>query len=114
MRHENIKILKPAAQLEAERLTAFDELYEIASAVNLAALAVIGMARELGGEEGELLANYLRDLAERLQRTSKQLLMTPDESFLQLHAGNPLPGAAENATGQRPQRGPGSALGASA
>jgi hypothetical protein len=74
MQQENIRILKPAAQLEAERLTAIDELDEIASAFDLAALAVIGMARELGGDEGELLANYLRDLTERMRSTSKQLL----------------------------------------
>jgi hypothetical protein len=64
MQHVDLKVLKPVAQLEAERLGAFDELGEIANAIDLAALAVIGMAKELGGEEGNLLANYLRDQAE--------------------------------------------------
>ena len=82
MRHEHIKVLKPAAQLEAERLGAFDELREITNAIDLAALAVMGMAKELGGEEGNLLANHLRDQAERIRKASKQLLATPDEPFL--------------------------------
>jgi hypothetical protein len=81
MRHEPIKVLKPAAQLEAERLGAFDELCEITNAIDLAALAVIGMAKELGGEEGNLLANYLRDQAERIRKASALLLAAPDETF---------------------------------
>jgi len=56
MQHVDHKFLKPVAQLEAERLGAFDELGEIANAIDLAALVVIGMAKELGGEEGNLLA----------------------------------------------------------
>jgi hypothetical protein len=94
-----VKVLKSVAQLEAERLTAFDELHEIADAIDLAALAVIGMAKELGGEEGEMLANYLRGQAERMRQAKEQLLTAPDESFLQplkkngLHSPwNELPG----------------------
>lgn len=81
MRREPIKVLKPAAQLEAERLGAFDELCEITSAIDLAALAVIGMAKELGGEEGHMLANHLRDQAERIRKASERLLAAPDETF---------------------------------
>jgi hypothetical protein len=77
MQHVDLKFLKPVAQLEAERLGAFDELGEIANAIDLAALAVIGMAKELGGEEGNLLANYLRDQAEGIRNASKQLLTAP-------------------------------------
>ena len=56
--HVDLKFLKPVARLEAERLGAFDELGEIANAIDLAALAVIGMAKRArrGGREpaGEL------------------------------------------------------------
>jgi hypothetical protein len=82
MRHERIKVLKPAAQLEAEGLGAFDELGEIANAIDLAALAVMGMAKQLGGEEGDLLANHLRDQAEGIRKASEQLLAAPAEPFL--------------------------------
>ena len=82
MGYEDIKVLKSVAQLEAERLNACDEFYEIADAIDLAALAVIGMARELGGEEGQMLANYLRDQAERMRKARGQLLARPDESIL--------------------------------
>jgi hypothetical protein len=83
MGHADIKhrVLKSVAQLEAERLTAFDELHQIADAIDLAALAAIGMAKELGGEEGEMLANYLRGQAERMRQAKEQLLTAPDESF---------------------------------
>jgi hypothetical protein len=81
MRYEDIKVLKSVAQIEAERLTAFDELYEIANAIDLAALAVIGMARELGGEEGELVANNLREQAERMRGAREELLGHPGESL---------------------------------
>jgi hypothetical protein len=86
MRHGHIKVLKPAAQLEAERLGAFDELGEIANAIDLAALAVIGMAKELGGQEGDLLANHLRDQSEGIRKASEQLLAVPDEPFLKPQA----------------------------
>jgi hypothetical protein len=82
MRHEDMKVLKSVARLEAERLTAFDEFHEIADSIDLAALAVIGMARELGREEGEMLANYLREQAERMRKAKEQLLTRPDEPIL--------------------------------
>ena len=73
MRHENLTMLKSADQVVADRLKALDELSEIACAINFAALAVIGMAKELGGEEGELIANHLRDQAERIQKAIEHL-----------------------------------------
>jgi hypothetical protein len=78
MRHEDFPMLKPADQVEADTLTILDELSEIASAIDFAALAVIGMAKELGGEEGELIANHLRDQAERIQKATKCLLAIID------------------------------------
>ena len=71
VRHENIKALNPHP--EAEVLGALDQLSEIAGAVELAALAVIGMAEELGSKEGYLLANHLRDQAEMIRKASEQL-----------------------------------------
>jgi hypothetical protein len=59
---QDVRVLKQRAQIEAERLGAFEKLHEITDAIDLAAFAVIGMAKELGGEEGQLLANYLREL----------------------------------------------------
>jgi hypothetical protein len=73
MRHEDFPILKPADQVKADTLKALDELSEISSAIDFAALAVIGMAKELGGEEGELIANHLRNQAERIQKASEHL-----------------------------------------
>jgi hypothetical protein len=52
---------------------ALDELGEIVCAIDFAALAVIGMAKELGGDEGELIAKYLRDQAERIQKAIVRL-----------------------------------------
>jgi hypothetical protein len=66
-------MLKSADQVVADRLKALDELSEIVCAINFAALAVIGMAKELGGEEGELIANHLRDQAERIQKAIEHL-----------------------------------------
>jgi hypothetical protein len=68
VRHEILTMLKSADQVVADRFKALDELSEIVCAIDFAALAVIGMAKELGGEEGELIANHLRDQAERIQK----------------------------------------------
>jgi hypothetical protein len=73
MRHEDTKRLIPAAHLEVEPPDVLDELYEIGNAIDLAALAVIGMADELGGIEGHLLANYLRDRAELIRKAVERL-----------------------------------------
>jgi hypothetical protein len=73
MRHEDTKRLIPAAHLEVELPDVLDELYEIGNAIDLAALAVIGMADELGGNEGHLLANYLRDRAELIRKAVERL-----------------------------------------
>ena len=68
--HENIK----APNSHHEALGALDQLSEIAGAIEFAALAVIGMAEELGTKEGYLLANHLRDQAEMIRKASEQLL----------------------------------------
>jgi hypothetical protein len=73
MRHEDFPTPKLADQVVADRLQALDELSEIVCAIDFAALAVIGMAKELGGEEGELIANHLRDQAERIQKAIEHL-----------------------------------------
>lgn len=72
MRHDNIKV---CSHHEAELRGALDQLSEIASAIDLAALAVIGMAQELNGKEGYLLANHLRDQAEMIRNASEQLAL---------------------------------------
>jgi hypothetical protein len=73
VRHEDLTMLKSADQVVADRVKALDELSEIVCAIDFAALAVIGMAKELGGEEGELIANHLRDQAERIQKAIEHL-----------------------------------------
>ena len=73
MRHEDFPMPKLADQVVADRLQALDELSEIVCAIDFAALAVIGMAKELGGVEGELIANHLRDQAERIQKAIEHL-----------------------------------------
>lgn len=79
MRYEDLTMLKSADQVVADRVKALDELSEIVCAIDFAALAVIGMARELGGEEGELIANHLRDQAERIQKAIEHLsTITPE------------------------------------
>jgi hypothetical protein len=79
MRHEDLTMLKSADRVVADRLKALDELSEIVCAIDFAALAVIGMAKELGGEEGELIANHLRDQAERIQKAIEHLsTITPE------------------------------------
>jgi hypothetical protein len=69
MRHENIKAPNPHHQ--AELLGALDQLSEIAIAIDLASLAVIGMAEELGSKDGYLLANHLRDQADLIRKTER-------------------------------------------
>ena len=73
MRHEGIKLLHPAP-LDGEMLGGLDKLGEIADAIDLAALAVMGMADELGGAEGQLIANHLRDQAEMIRRAIERLV----------------------------------------
>jgi len=73
MRHEDFPMPKLADQVVADRLQALDELSEVVCAIDFAALAVIGMAKELGGEEGELIGNHLRDQAERIQKAIEHL-----------------------------------------
>jgi len=78
-------------QVVADRLKALDELSEIACAINFAALAVIGMAKELGSEEGELIANHLRDQAERIQTASEHLSTIDLEATNRIGAGRSQP-----------------------
>ena len=76
MQHIDLNIRK-AHPLDAERLNVLDELTEIAEFVDLVALAVIGMARELGGDEGDLLANHLREQAVRIRTAAERLSACP-------------------------------------
>lgn len=69
MRHENIQAPNPHP--EAELRGALDQLGEIAIAIDLASLAVIGMAEELGSKDGYLLANYLRDQADLIRKAER-------------------------------------------
>ena len=71
--YKDFPMPKSADEVDVDRLKALDELSEIACAIDFAALAVIGMAKELGGEEGELIANHLRDQAERIQKAIEHL-----------------------------------------
>ena len=97
MRHEDFPMPKLADQVVADRLQALDELSEVVCAIDFAALAVIGMAKELGGEEGELIGNHLRDQAERIQKAIEHL------STLDLEAHAPA-GHHFILKGERPNR----------
>jgi hypothetical protein len=79
---KEVRMLEQLAQLEAERITALDEIGEITEAIDLAALAVIGMAKELGGDEGQLLANYLREQADGLRKAKERLSTMPNKSLV--------------------------------
>ena len=78
MRNESCdtkKFKAPNPHPEAELLGTLDQLSEIAIAIDLAALAVIGMAEELGSKDGYLLANHLRDQADLIRNAVRTVVV---------------------------------------
>lgn len=67
MRRPNVKVLKPAAQHEAETAHVGDDLGDIATEIAIAALAVTGLGEEQNADGAVPISNMLHALAERVR-----------------------------------------------
>jgi hypothetical protein len=75
MRRSNVTVLKPASRHQAEAASALEDLGGVASEVQMAALATIGLSQELDDTAGNGLAigNWLFRLAHKLRQIDDKL-----------------------------------------
>lgn len=75
MRRSNITVLKPAAQHDAEAAAAREDLAVVATEVEMAALATIGLSHELDDPEGDgpAIGHWLFRLAHKLRQIDEAL-----------------------------------------